>query len=432
MSQIMNKTAMVITLGCRLNQADSALLYSRFEHEGFSLVKPGKNAKPAAIVINTCTVTSNAARKSRQAARHFKRRYPDACLIITGCDCDKAIADWQNEEAVDFALPNCQKKNIPALLSAWQKKQKPPLEILSEPFEKGVFREDIIAEFPFKSRAFLKVQEGCNAYCTYCIVPYVRGPERSRAFEEIIEEAQALIKRGHSEIVITGVNISTYCDGDKKIVDVLQAIIDLPGDFRIRLSSMEPHIENNGLLTLIKNNPKMCRFLHIPLQSGSDAVLAGMQRNYTTAEFGEFAKSALTEIPGLHLGTDVIVGFPGETDTMFQNTCEFIKKIGFANMHVFRFSPRKGTPAADYPDQIPQIIVKQRAEFLTQIAEKSKQNFIKAQIGSILPVLLEKKISTESFEGWSDNYIRITVSGRNLKVGTIAAHQIKDSNVLSL
>jgi len=426
-----NRTAIGFTLGCRLNQADTALIFGRLEGAGFSIIKPQKGCKPDLIVINTCTVTANAARKSRQTARHFKRKYPDACLIVTGCDCDKALADWEKEEYVDFALINSQKKNIPEIAASWQKDKQAHISIGIDKQKKLVFQENAFADFPFKNRAFLKIQEGCDSFCTYCIVPYVRGRERSRAFDEVIAEAKEFIRRGHKEIVITGVNISTYFDKDKRIVDILDTITKLPGEFRIRLSSMEPHSENRSLVKLIKNNHKICRFLHIPLQHGSDTVLAKMGRNYTSANFAEFANFAIDSIPGLHMGTDVIVGFPGETDELFLESVNFIKKIAFANIHVFRFSPRKGTPAATFPNQVPQQIAKQRAEILGKIAKESKKQFFQLQIGKNLPVLLEKETASHTFEGWSDNYVRVVLFGNKLDTGKIVNQKITANNFLS-
>lgn len=426
-----NKTAIGLTLGCRLNQADTALIFGRLENAGFSIIKPKKGCPPDVIIINTCTVTANAAQKSRQTARHFKRKFPDACLIVTGCDCNKAFADWEQENYVDFVLPNSQKKHIPELVATWKKEGNSSLTIIPETDTGDIFEENALAEYPFKSRAFLKVQEGCDAYCTYCIVPHVRGPERSRKFAEVIAEAEAFIQRGHREIIITGVNISTYKDGNKRIVDLLKTIVSIPGNFRLRLSSMEPHPQNKNLVTLIKNNPKICRFLHVPLQSGNNEVLKQMGRSYTSAEFAEFAKFAIAEIPGLHLGTDVIVGFPGETDAMFRESCEFIKSIGFANMHVFRFSPREGTPAATFPDQVPQHTAKVRADILGKIADECKQFFIKSQLNQELAVLLEKENDDGSFAGWSDNYVRVTMSGKDLRSGEIFSRRMTAENILS-
>ena len=427
------QTAIGLTLGCRLNQTDTALLFGRLESAGYEIIDPGEKTAPDLIIINTCTVTANAAQKSRQTARHFKRKYPDSCLIVTGCDCDKALSEWEKENFVDLALPNREKKNLPEIIEHWRKNKQHKPKISSPSLvEDNIFLENTFAEYPFKSRAFLKVQEGCNAFCTYCIVPLVRGPERSRAFSEVMDEAKKFIAAGHQELVITGVNISTYRDHDYRITDIVEKIIALPGDFRIRLGSLEPHTENYNLVGLIKHHPKkLCRFLHLPLQHGSDSILAKMGRNYSAAEFAEFANFALAEIPGLHLGTDLIVGFPGETEDSFLESVEFIKKIPFANIHVFRFSPREGTPAAEFPDQIPQKIVKKRAEIIGDIAENCQKQFAATQIGKELSVLIEKETTPGIFEGWSDNYLRISLPENNLHAGEIVSRKISTANYLS-
>ena len=427
-----SKIAIGITLGCRLNQADTALIYGRLEKTGYVIAQPNDAVDPTVIIINTCTVTSNAARKSRQVARQYKKKFPNACLIVTGCDCEKSLDAWNKEKSVDFAIPNSEKRNISELIERWQNDNEDSMvseNIISN--KSLIFHENVIADFPFKSRAFLKIQEGCNSFCTYCIVPHVRGRERSRSFDEVISEAKEFIDRGHKEIIITGVNISTYCDGDNKIVDILESITSLPGDFRLRLSSMEPHVENKNLVDLISNNKKICRFLHIPLQSGCDHILEKMGRKGSSAEFADFAKYALNHIPGLHLGTDIIVGFPGESDALFYETVDFIQTIPFANIHIFRFSPREGTPAATFKHQVPHHIVKKRAGILADIAQKSKDAFIKSQIGKTVPVLIEKQINNDHFQGWSDNYIKINLLDEELKVGEITKSKISNSNILS-
>jgi threonylcarbamoyladenosine tRNA methylthiotransferase MtaB len=430
-----NKKVLGFTLGCRLNQADTALIFGRLENDGYTIVKPGSGVEPDLVIVNTCTVTSNAARKSRQSARSFRKKFPNACIIVAGCDCEKGIAEWEKESAVDLIIPNAEKKDIAHRVKIWRDNRGfsregvhlPPLSCSEECTVSGVefstagidtsFREDAIADYPFKSRAFLKVQEGCNAFCTYCIVPYVRGRERSRSFREVLDEAKAFIDKGHREIVITGVNISTYRDGNICIADLIERLIGLPGDFRLRLSSMEPHPENRPLIDLIASSSKLCRFLHLPLQHGTDAILERMGRNYTTAEFADFMNKASEKIPGVHLGTDIIVGFPGESDDLFRDSSAFISSLPIANAHIFRFSPREGTPAADYSGQIPQITAKHRAVELGLITAEMNKNFAESQKGSNVRVLIEKENSDKSFEGWSDNYIKVNISGEGIVPG---------------
>ena len=434
----MNKEKKVLgfTLGCRLNQADTALIFGRMEEDGYSVIKPGSGVEPDVIIVNTCTVTSNAARKSRQSARSFRKKFPNACIIVSGCDCEKGIASWEEESAVDLIVPNAEKKDISRLVQEWQARggrlsEKCDMnsdvtsiqevddgdDILITADIDTSFREDAVADYPFKSRAFLKVQEGCNAFCTYCIVPYVRGRERSRNSDEIIEEAKSFIAKGHREIVITGVNISTYREGDIGIADLIGKLIELPGDFRLRLSSMEPHPENRLLIDLIASSDKLCRFLHLPLQHGTDEILKSMGRNYSVAEFADFMSEASSKIPGVHLGTDLIVGFPGESDELFANSAEFLESLPIANTHIFRFSPRDGTPAVNFPNQVPQRIAKRRAEELKLITGKMGRDFRASQKGQKVRVLVEKELDDGVFEGWSDNYIRVRLNGENIVPG---------------
>ena len=420
-----NRKVYAVTLGCRLNQADTALLFSRLTTAGFEIIQNLKIHTPDVIIINTCTVTCNAASKSRQAARQLKRKYPSSCMVVTGCDCNKAIDAWKAEEIVDIVMANNGKKDIIAHLTQWFNNksntnlQDNKVTIQAITPTADVFHEDTFASFPFRQRAFLKIQEGCNSFCTYCIVPFVRGPERSRAYEEVINEAKNLINQNYKEIIITGVNISTYNDSSHKITDLLQEIASLPGEFRIRLSSMEPHEENLALIDLISEYKKICPFLHIPVQSGSNKILDKMGRKYNSQSFLDFINYARTKIPNIHLGTDIISGFPGETDQLFEETCNFLKNASFANIHSFRFSPREGTPAADFKNQVPHRIIKNRAEIIQKIANESKSKFIYSQLGEELNILVEKKdFDSNICSGWTENYIKTKFPDENLMIGT--------------
>lgn len=426
------RIAAAATLGCRLNQADTALIFSRLRDAGFSITTTSKSHKavesphPDVVVLNTCTVTANASRKSRQLARKLRKQYPDACILVTGCDCVTNQNDWREEPSVDLVVTNSMKHDIAELVTSFIEKRDenkiptPPdtgkikNEQINHP---KAFTEKSLASFPFTTKAYLKIQEGCDSFCTYCIVPHVRGRERSRSRLEILEEAKKLIEDGHRELVVTGVNISTYDDEGTRIADLISQLTDLPGDFRIRLSSLEPHEENRKLIRLIKDNPKICRFLHVPLQHGADPILKAMGRPAEAAKFADFINEAATEVPGIHLGTDIIVGFPGETDTLFETSFELLSKLPLANIHVFTFSAREGTPAATYADQISKKIAKGRARRLKDLSDELAAKFADSQKGETLDILLEKKLNAPMFEGWSDNYIRATVSAPEASAG---------------
>jgi threonylcarbamoyladenosine tRNA methylthiotransferase MtaB len=288
--------------------------------------------------------------------------------------------------------------------------------------------ENAVSAYPFRNRAFIKIQEGCESFCTYCIVPYARGPERSRDRNEILHEFHKLLEQGHHEIILTGVNISTYRDGSCRLSDLLSELSAIDGDFRIRLSSTEPHPENKNLIGIMKDNPKICRFLHLPLQHGTNEILKLMGRKYTAEEFADFANEATSSIPGLHLGTDVICGFPGETKEIFDKSCRFIENIPFANLHVFCYSPRKGTPAADFPNTVSGEAMKYRHIFLEDIENKLADKFLDSQIGQTLKVLIEKVRANGGCEGWTDNYIRVQTNIENAKANSFAYVLMKNKS----
>ena len=437
--QLNGKRAFVLTLGCRLNQADTALILSRLTEIGFEIVKTSENIIPDLVVINTCTVTSNASSKSRKGARQYRKLYPNTCIVVTGCDCNNAKKQWDAEDWVDIVLLNKDKIHLAEKVREWFSIKNSSNISCSENREfitekKSVdliFKEEAIAIYPFKKRAFLKIQEGCNSFCTYCIVPHVRGPERSRDSNEILKEAEALIRAGHKEIIITGVNISSYQDKSHNIISLIKKISEINGNFRLRLSSMEPHEKNFELVDLIKDNSKICRFLHVALQSGANHILKVMNRNYSSENFERFVNYAKTQISGIHLGTDVIVGFPGETDELFFQTAGFLEKIQFSNIHVFRFSPRDGTPAAKFKNQINNKIVKSRAEVLQQIAKKSKSAFSRSQLGQKLNFLIESIKSNQYALGVSDNYIKVKINNLNFIPGEIYSAILKNDMFLS-
>jgi len=424
--------AAVFTLGCRLNQADSALICDRLKSDGWQIVRPEYAGRIDLLIINTCTVTAAASRKSRQAARRFRSKHPEACVLVTGCSAEIENSAWAKEEAVDIILTNPEKKQISSLVKdflAEKSISSGHTFSIDQPLE--IFKEKVGGNFPFKSRAFLKVQEGCNNFCTYCIVPYARGPERSRDWNEVIADFKQFIDNGFEEIVLTGVNICAYNDRGRTLNELIETLCALSGDFRIRLSSTEPHPNNINLLKTMAQNPKVCRFLHLSLQHGCDKILKAMGRKYTTAEFAYFIAEARRLIPDIHLGTDIIVGFPGETEEYFEQEIEFIKKIKFSNIHIFTYSKREKTPAATMPDQVPGNIANERRLRLVKIADKMKNDFVKSQIGKTLPILFERKNKAGNFQGWSDNYINFICNDPNIKkhvITKVKAIEITEDN----
>jgi len=405
-------TAAVITLGCRLNQADSALLNDRLIRLGFQIVPPDASSSPNLILINSCTVTETAYKKSKQALRSIRAENPQSFIVFTGCAADVSKDELEQNQDIDLLLLNEQKKNIetilPEYLALLQKHDAPPAPKLA----KGVFAEQAQGVFPFRSRAFIKVQEGCNNSCSYCIVPAARGAERSRDLKELTAEFKKAVADGFHEIVLTGVNTCHYKAGKTEMPELIDRLCEIPGDFRIRLSSTEPCDELIPMVDAMKRNAgKVCEFLHLPLQSGCDRILAAMNRHCDTAKFAEYAAYAREAIPNLHLGTDIIVGFPGETDADFEESLAFLRKMDFANIHIFPYSPRKGTPAAKMSGKVQKTTVAERIEQLKALKDECAQKFAKSLVGTTGAVLIESNCNKkELWDGWSGNYVRTIVS----------------------
>ena len=425
-------TASVVTLGCRLNQADSALLCDRLRRCGFQIVDEDYEESPNLVIVNSCTVTATAARKTRQLLTSIRHKHPYAYIILTGC---AAEVDEELKEDSDFdiLLTKAEKKNLESILERRFNIQHHDYKP-SETVDETVFKEDAVAYFPFKSRANLKIQEGCNNFCTYCIVPYARGRERSRDVEEIMADFKQLLEAGFHEIVITGVNVCNYNCGGLDLVGLLEKLIAVEGDFRIRLGSTEPGEILPRVIDLMASTPKICDFLHLPLQAGTDEILKAMGRKYTLAEYKSMIDCARSKMPHIHIGSDLIVGFPGETAELFEQSCEFVKSMHFANLHVFPFSPRKGTKAEKLPGRIPVEEMVRRVEATKPIKAACAAEFDKSLIGTELSVLFERTLANNGYEGWSSNYVKVrTRSPKSIlkEIHTVKVNAGNDENILS-
>ena len=425
-------TASVVTLGCRLNQADSALLCDRLRRCGFQIVDEDYEESPNLVIVNSCTVTATAARKTRQLLTSIRHKHPYAYIILTGC---AAEVDEELKEDSDFdiLLTKAEKKNLESILERRFNIQHHDYKP-SETVDETVFKEDAVAYFPFKSRANLKIQEGCNNFCTYCIVPYARGRERSRDVEEIMADFKQLLEAGFHEIVITGVNVCNYNCGGLDLVGLLEKLIAVEGDFRIRLGSTEPGEILPRVIDLMASTPKICDFLHLPLQAGTDEILKAMGRKYTLAEYKSMIDCARSKMPHIHIGSDLIVGFPGETAELFEQSCEFVKSMHFANLHVYPFSPRKGTKAEKLPGRIPVEEMVRRVEATKPIKAACAAEFAKSLIGTELSVLFERTLANNGYEGWSSNYVKVrTRSPKSIlkEIHTVKVNAGNDENILS-
>ena len=406
----------IITLGCRLNAAESALLYTALAECGY---RPSETETPDVLIVNTCAVTAEAERKTRQTLRKLRREYPASKIVAVGCAA-AADKDGMLVAGADLVCGNAGKSDLAALLRG-----ETPSDL---PDPDRVFRERRLSSFPFRSRAFIKIQEGCDNRCSYCIVPSLRGPARSRDFDEVLADCRHALAEKFPELVLTGVNTCAYAAGEKRLPELLAAISAFPGDFRIRIGSTEPATKYRGLVDAVANLPKMCRFLHLSLQHGSDAVLKRMNRHYTANEYADFVLDAKRRIPGLHLGTDVIVGFPGESDAEFAESCRFIERIGFANIHIFAYSPRPGTPAAAMPGRPSPEVVRHRCDELRKIARKAACEFAASQAGETLSVIFERSENGVA-RGWSDNYLEVTAPADGIELGKITSVAATNDNI---
>lgn len=420
------RPARIVTLGCRLNQADTALMTCRLQQLGFFVQSDTDSAAPELIIINSCAVTAAAAAKSRQAARKLQKLYPAARMVFTGCAAEINDVNLAGEKYL--TLGNTQKRCLSEIL----KTGVVPELIRSREVPVANFAEKAHGLFPHRTRAFIKIQEGCDNFCSYCIVPYTRGPSRSRDFDEVINDCRQAIASGAPEIIITGVNTCNYLDQGKDLCRVIETLCEtVPGDWRLRLSSTEPALDNLVLLeTMAKYPRKVCRFLHLALQHGCDSVLQRMNRHYTVDDFACFVKTARKLIPGIHLGSDVIAGFPGESDAEFEASFEFIKNMQFANLHVFSYSKRSGTPAATMPGQVHEAVKKERHSRLEALGRMMKDDFQRSMDGQTLDVIFETVDRNGIAHGWSDNYIAVSAPADRVELSKIVPLQYRADTLI--
>ena len=417
-------TAAVVTLGCRLNQADSALLSDRLTKAGFTIVDEDCEDSPNLIVVNSCAVTATAARKTRQCLASLRRKHPYAFIVLTGCAAEGDPEEAADTSDYDILMTHADKGNLESLLE--RKFNISPEKGIHNQLskDKKIFREGSLSIFPFKSRANLKIQEGCENFCSYCIVPYVRGAERSRSKAETLEDFKHLLSDGFKEIVLTGVNVCNYRDGETDIVGLIGEMLKEPGDFRIRLSSTEPGPMIPKLAGLIAENSRLCNFLHLPLQAGTDKILKKMGRKYTCSQYREMIEHARSLVSDIHIGSDWIIGFPGETEKDFEQACQFIESLKFSNLHIFPYSPRKGTPAAEMPGRVPVEEMMARLERAKTIKNNTIMNFARGLIGHPEAVLVERQCSEGIYEGLSSNFARIRFRAKENVCGQFCQIQV--------
>lgn len=405
--------AAIYTLGCKVNQYESEALASLFRKEGYEIVDFREQAD--VYVINTCTVTHLGDRKSRQMIRRAVKANPDAVVAVTGCYAQTAPGDVLKIPGVDIVVGTRDRDRIPGLVRG-ARQSGVPVNAVGDIMQAAEFEELPILDYETRTRAFIKIQEGCNNFCTYCIVPYARGPLRSRPADRVIAEAQRLINEGFREIVLAGIHTGAYGldrDEGRSLARLVEEVARLPGLRRLRLGSIEPMDITFDLINVMAENPVICRHFHIPLQSGDDTVLQKMNRHYTTCEFARLVAVIRDRVPGVAVTTDIMVGFPGETDEYFENSYSFAKAMGFAGVHIFKYSPRRGTPAAGFPEQVEPEKKDERSHRLIKLGEKMSLAFAERFLGETVEVLVEQRHDKKSrlYEGLTDNYLRVLLPG---------------------
>jgi len=397
--------ASIITLGCRLNHAESALLHARLHDAGYTLVPHGQPADLA--IINTCTVTAEADAKSRKTIRAFIRQNPTAFVAVIGCMSQLHALEVAQIPGVDLVMGNANKLDV---LQHVTPHKNPVPAVFCNGLPDDDFTIDTVTAVGPTTRANLKIQDGCDCMCTYCVVPLARGKPRSREMLNLVDEARALASRGVKEIVLTGINVGAYAWRGATIVDVADALNSVDGLARVRISSIELSTIPRSLLDRM-NDPShvLVPFLHIPLQSGCDKTLRAMGRTYTAREFASFLDTARAAVAQLCIGTDVIVGFPGETGDDFDETCRFVLETPIDYAHVFKFSPRPGTPAAQMHDRIDPRESSRRSGRMREISSQKRAQFHQRHQGHQMDVLFEQKAGGR-WVGYTPNYIRVAVA----------------------
>jgi threonylcarbamoyladenosine tRNA methylthiotransferase MtaB len=390
------------TLGCKLNQAETESLASRFSEAGFQIVPPSERAD--IYIANTCTVTHIADRKSRHWLRLARRRNPRALIIATGCYAQRSRQELA--QLADLVVDNTEKEHLPALTQTLSLEGKGPGPVLNLSKDKGGTKQSQILAATVRTRSLIKIQDGCHGPCTYCIVPRVRPHEYSLPASQIIDEVNQKVTLSYKEVVLTGTKVGSYRDGGTDLRDLVRRILTSTGIERLRLSSLQPSEISSEFLALWQDE-RLCRHFHLALQSGSETVLQRMRRSYSLDQY-QRTIDLIKEVPEVAITTDIIVGFPGETDEEFEQSYSFCQQAGFANIHVFPFSPRPETTAARMAEQIKDQVKAERNQRMLELSRNSRRRFCEQFLGQTMPVLWEKETSPGSgiYSGLTGNYIR--------------------------
>ncbi len=412
------------TLGCKVNQYETEAMEELFKNKGYDIVA-GEDVADI-YVINTCTVTNMSDRKSRQFIRRAKRLNENSLVAVVGCYSQTSPEEIESIEGVDVIIGTSNRGDIVELCEK-AIEENIRINIVKDAKYNKEFEDIKIDDLADMSRAYIKIQDGCNQFCSYCIIPYARGPIRSRGLEDIYEEVVDLRDKGFKEIILTGIHVASYGKDfteEVDLKDLIRKISTVDGIERIRFSSLEPRLIDDEFMEVLLESKKACDHFHLSLQSGSDTVLERMNRKYTTREYKEKVDLIRKYMPNSGITTDIIVGFPGETEEEFKESLDFVEEVGFSRLHVFKYSKREGTPAASMKNQVDGNIQNERSTRLIELGEKKIQDFAKNFIGKEMEVFIEPSSDLESLEGYTTNYLRVRLPYDESIIGRVVRVKI--------
>jgi threonylcarbamoyladenosine tRNA methylthiotransferase MtaB len=423
-------TFKISTLGCKVNQSESDAIAKQLE--SYKWLPAGHNGASEITIINTCTVTQKASMQSRQAVRQAIRANPNSQIVVTGCYAQTEPEAFEEINGVHYIIGNADKHRIGEILAAGQNSaDNQTITIHNEVQSTEALKPSLAAVSSSRTRPFLKIQDGCDAFCAYCIVPYARGPSRSLPVADVLEGIRTLSAAGYHEIVLTGIHLGQYgCDliPATSLGELLDRIDRSEMVQRVRLSSIEPLELTDALIERVADSPRFCRHFHVPLQSGDDRILKKMKRPYTVDIFRRRIAKIRDQIPHAAIGVDTLIGFPGETDAAFKHTYDLMNELPISYLHVFPFSARSGTPAARYPDKIPPDVIKERCEKMRCLGQVKRLHFYRSFIGKEIEILVEstRHATTGLLKGLSSNYIPVLIDADDDQINKLVTVRLTD------
>lgn len=422
------KKVAALTLGCKVNVYDTQAMLEIFENRGYEIVEFANYAD--IYLINTCTVTNLGDKKSRQMIRRAKKQNPNSLIIAAGCYSQVSPDEVSKIDGINLIVGTKDRSEIVNMIENYNLNQGVVNNVTNVLYE-NIFENLEVNNLSSRTRAFVKIQEGCNEFCSYCIIPYARGRVRSREPQDVLKEVRNLVKNGYKEIVIGGIHVASYGEDltNINLLGLLKQVHEIEGLERIRFSSLEPKVITDEFISTIKNLYKVCDHFHLSLQSGCDKTLKNMNRKYTTYDYKKVVEKLRNAMPNVAISTDVIVGFPGETNEDFLQSLKFVEDIGFSKTHIFPYSAKKGTKAYGFNNQIDNTVKELRSKKMKELDYKLQKDFLGKFLNKKLDVLYEKKFKNNIFKGYTSNYIKVhTISEKCIenKIFTVEIQEIKD------